>query len=338
MSNTVNNKTSVTEIIVLWAASYTGATWISFVLGSHEKVFSLGNIRRALDGLRKNPAETCVVHKKDCTFWPEFANQWNPAENLLIQLARYTGGKRIIVNNPRIKGGRPVINYPGLKITAFAIQRDLRALAASYMRKNRGIGIEQTIKDYLLRAADTMETDVKRDGVIVIDHGIASENHNYLLEKLKQGTGLDYTRDNLRFWEHDYHVVSSNAGTVGTVKAYQNMNQSHRQAYYDDFVKRIRENEKADVRFTDQRWQQELTRYDLFVIDQFVGEINDRLGYDRDKFTQEEIRQFSADMKKRLAKPGLAHLRWTLYLQGNVFGRLLTAIRHWIRHLAETYS
>ena len=324
-------------VFVLWAASYTGATWISFVLGSHSRVFSLGNIKRALTKLSGDPAGICVVHREACTLWPGFVKRWDSSENLLLQLAQHTGCDHIVVNNPRLKGGREVVNDSRLELRQFAVQRDLRALAASYMRKNDGVGIERAINDYLLTAADTMETDVNRQNVVVIDHGIAATNHDYLLEKLRLGTGLDYDTDNLRFWEHDYHVVSSNAGTAGTVRAYQNMTDAHRQKYYDDFVSRLRREGGRGVTFQDQRWRKELSRYDLYVIDRCVGQINERLGYERDVFSASEAENFSNQLDARLKEPSIARIRRHLATKGSLYATLLHSTKHKLRELAERF-
>lgn len=323
--------------LVLWAASFTGATWMSFVLGSHQKVFSLGNIKRAIGKLQTDPRDVCVVHRRNCEFWPAFVAKWDPGENLLVQLADFTGCHNIVVNNPRLRGGRSVINDKRVEVVQFAIQRDLRALAASYLRKNPGTGIEQAVQDFLLTAAETIETDVNRKGVIVIDHGVASTDQMYLLDKIRQGTRLSYDVENLRFWEHDYHVVSSNAGTVGTVKSYQNMTESHRQKYYEDFVERLRTTDGANISFFDQRWRQELTRYDLFVVDRCVGRVNERLGYGRDEFTQTESGEFTARLDARLSEPGLEGIRRHLQLQGAVYANFVRAARQGLRTLAEKY-
>lgn len=47
-----------------------------------------------------------------------------------------------------------------------------------------------------------------------------------------------------------------------------------------------------EPKFIDDRWQTELNRYDLFVIDVFGGRMNAAANYQRDQFTASELDEF----------------------------------------------
>jgi len=240
----------------------------------------------------------CAVHKQECIFWPAFEKQRNPKENLLVQLQDFSGDNCFVVNNPRTDVGKAIIDNARVHVTEFSIQRDLRALAASFMRKNPDSDIVNTHEAWLLTAANTMFEDVKRKDVHLIKFEDVTKHPENLIAVLSEGTGLKYKIQHLHFWEHESHVVTGNAGTVGTIRSYHDMNNNHKQEFYNQYLETIRKG--GEIKFKDERWRKELDRYDLFVIDQCVGELNEKMGYERDQFSDAEIQDYSSKFQIRL--------------------------------------
>jgi hypothetical protein len=279
----------MTEAYIVWAVSYTGATWISLVLGSRPEVLAVGNPDRALQRLRENPKEACRIHGAECRLWPAFAASWDGRGDPFGPLAVFAGKAALVLRNPKPELLSTLASV-GMTQRHIVLTRDLRALVASYMRKNPTKDVVQALDDWGYSAAQHTHRFLQRPGVTVIQHHRASGDLDYLHGKLREATGRDYGADQDRFWEHDHHIVAGNGATMRVVVAYQRK-QEHRQPFYADFVDRVER--KGDTKFVDERWRSELDRFALFVIDRCLGAYQTEFGFERDQFTAAEDAEFT---------------------------------------------
>lgn len=285
------------DAVVIWAVSYSGATWVCFVLGSRPEALAIGNAERGCDFLRDTPGRACQIHYEQCPLWPAFAEAWDRDAPFLEQVARFSGKRCLVIRNPRAATVKGELSSPGVRARHVVITRDIRALAASYLRKNPGLDVFEAADKWLTSAATRMRTFADRPGAVVVSHGQACVDPDYLSRKLTEATGAAYGPREARFWEHEHHIMTGNGATMRTVADYQ-QGLKHGEEFYNDYLKQLRES--PEPVFVDERWQQELSRFDRFVLDQLLGETQDALGYPRDRFTRDEERDFGPRMAEAL--------------------------------------
>jgi hypothetical protein len=290
-------KATMTAIYAVWAVSFTGATWVSLVLGSRPEVLAVGNPERALQRLRDDPADACRIHRAACPLWPAFAGEWDGEGNPFERLARFAGKKALVLRNPKSRV-LDELSAAGCAISHIVIVRDLRPLLASWMRKKPGHDIVQAIDLWGFNAARMTQRHLRRPGAVVIRHDLASADPDYLYARLSEATGRAYGPEQGRFWEHDHHIVAGNGGTMRTVIAWQ-QNESHSQAFYTDFIDSAAR--QGETRFRDERWRAELDRYVLYVIDRCLGAYQEEMGFERDSFAAEEERELARRFERDLS-------------------------------------
>jgi hypothetical protein len=242
----------------------------------------------------------CAVHRDNCCFWPGFARQWQQDQNLILQLAQYSGKKCFVVNNPRTPDALAVLNHDRIKLTHFSLQRDLRALAASYIRKNPGKDIGGALNDWLITATRTMLADFHRRDAQRIRYEHVSTRQKHLAEILTKHTGISYGNGQLRYWEKESHVVTGNAGTIGTIRSFHGLDEKRQLDVYSSFMEKI--NKGDDISFADERWRSELNEFDLYVIDRYVGYFNSRMGYERNLFDTAAKKRFKSMLEETVRK------------------------------------
>jgi hypothetical protein len=316
----------MTKIYIVWAVSFTGATWVSLVLGSRPEVLAIGNPERALQRVRDDPDDACRIHRAQCPLWPAFAAEWDGKGNMFERLARFADKDALVLRNPK-PNVLDDLTSAGCCISHVVIVRDMRPLLASWMRKNPGNDIVQAIDDWGFNAARTTQRHIERPGAVAIRHDLASADPDYLYVKLTEATGLAYGPEQGRFWEHDHHIVAGNGGTMRTVIAWQ-QEESHNQAFYADFIDRAAR--EGETKFRDERWRTELDRYELYVIDRCFSEYQKKAGFECDSFAGDEEREFAAKLERDVAGRRLVYqvpgLSWSIGSAARRYARRALAL------------
>ncbi|MDD5671499.1 MAG: sulfotransferase domain-containing protein, partial [Candidatus Omnitrophica bacterium] len=286
------------KVIALQCVSYTGSTWLSLVLGSHEGALAIHNPEYTQKMLANSPDRVCMIHGAACSLWPEFAKRYKPKSNFFIELAKFTGKKILIIANPRMQITHQQLNHSSIQKKVIHLIRDSRALAASYARKNPGKDILQVLHDWLFRAIRAYPLKPDDSGMLTLRYEDIEAQSEKSLGRIAQFTGIPYTMESFRFWEFEHHIAGGNGPAVRPIKYFQGipMADVSEQDPYIRFIEKAKNT--GDYKFRDERWKKELTRKDLFFIDVFCGNENQKLGYERDVFSPEEIREYSQELSE----------------------------------------
>lgn len=221
------------KVINLLSSSYTGTTWLNFAIASHPAAMYLGPYDRMRSNLDEMGQEACRIHGKDCDFWPGFLRGYDPARNFFSQLAAYSGKQYFVINNP-LDGGAYAkdLDSPEVEEIPFLVVRDLRALFASKLRKDKETNPVQILNDFVgWCASRPMEIMQKYEHIAGIRYEDARRDLGTVLRGVGQRIGLQYHESAQRFWTFDHHPVAGNHGPSSFVAFYQGKE-------YVDFVGR----------------------------------------------------------------------------------------------------
>lgn len=289
-------------LVVINSLSYTGTTWLNMVLGSHPRAFALGPPDRIINLDPAQKAEACRVHVDGCEFWSSFYDAYDPAKNFFIQLAEFSGRDVIVTNNPLPDGAGKQMRHPKIELKPIQLIRDARAVIASYCRKYPEAALFDATRDWLRPSFEAFRYDINDPSMLCLRYEDVLEKQRDAIETIGRFIGVDYDASALRFWEHEHHPTAGNAGTIMMIRLAQGVRagQGENRDFYEAQLERLRANPEAT--FSDERWRDELSRRDRFVFDWLCGARNASFGYERDAFTTEEHRQFTAELQEALGE------------------------------------
>lgn len=287
------------QVIIVWAASFTGGTWVALVAGSNENAIYLGNPKRFEDDLRSSQPQVCKIHGSECEFWRPILNKMEGKQNILIEAILNQPRSTVVIKNPTPDYYYKLQSDNRISIKELIVLRDLRPMLASYMRKNEDSDIFDTLNNWGLTAINSTKLYLKKSDVI-LKHDLVSKKPEILLENLSKLTGVLYDEKSLSYWEFDHHPNNGNKNTVALISSYQGLasNRNVSEFYELHLQKAI---STKDVVLKDDRWKIELNRYELFVIDKVIGGFNEEFGYPRDEFSIEEKLYFEAQFHTTLS-------------------------------------
>lgn len=266
-------------VVNIFSVRYSGSTWLNLLLGSHPEAFSAGELSHAFrDGHAR-----CDLHRESCPVWSQI--DLKGPENPFVRIAEVTGRRIIIVNSAR--KSLPFQEDPRIESRSIHLTRDLRAVLASFLRKDATRKTWSTSR----RIAHGVRRDrrvMRRQGAergIVVRYEDVQQDATAQLKRLCAFIGADYDPQMHEYWRPDHHFVGGNQGTIyGMLRRGERLadpSASERTAangmVWD--VSYYRNNDAA--RFTDERWKTELSNTQLMVFALWAGWANRLLGYPR---------------------------------------------------------
>ncbi len=290
-------------VVVIQSLSYTGTTWLNLVLGSHKDAFALGPCDRPFSLDESKAAEACRVHGAECAFWPQFYRTLGN-ENFFVHLSRVSGKRVIVTNNPLPSGAGRALNHPDIVVKPIDLVRDGRGVAWSYAHKHPNESFFDGVKNWLKPAMEGMECDPGSSDRLFLRYEDILADQGGMLGNVGKFVGLEYDDSALRFWEHNHHAAAGNAGPVFMIKLHQGLplpGFARDREFYQEQYDKARAN--PEHQFESERWRLQLSPRELFVFEYFCGCVNTKLGYEPSRFTLEEVREFSAELKLALELP-----------------------------------
>lgn len=293
-------------VVVIQSLSYTGTTWLNYVLGSHPDIFGLGPADRPFALSRAEAGTACRVHGEACPFWPRFYETWDEGKNFFVHLAE-TSGKRIIVtNNPLPTGAGTALAHPRLDVRPIRFVRDGRAVAESFARKHPQQAFFDVVRDWLAPSFNNFAFDDADPDTLCLRYEDVLADQNGMLGRVGKFVGVSYDESALRFWEHEHHPAAGNAGPINMLRIHQGASLpptgQTREFYQEQYDKTLAD---ANHTFESDGWKTRLSARERFIFDMVCGEKNAELGYERDRFTIAQMRQFAAEFDVAL-EPGKA--------------------------------
>jgi hypothetical protein len=278
-----------TTVVVTQSLSYSGTTWINTVLGCHEEVFALTSADRALDPLNDprilqygedNWDRICNVHYNECDFWPAFYRDYDRAGNFFHQLAERTGKNIIIINNPVPSVTGSHLNAPGVNCVYVNWIRDLRAVGASYWRKNLAKSFQEVLDEFLIPASQWRPPAPPNSQSVTVKYEDAVIEPLEAINKIGKLYGLEYEESALRYWEFEHHITGGNPSVYQLIRYAQGLEVlgwTDREYYLEEFDKIIA---NPGGVLKDNRWRENLSENDLSLFETHCGESNRHFGYE----------------------------------------------------------
>ena len=288
-------------VVVIQSLSFTGTTWLNYVLGSHPEIFALGPADRPFALPHAEAESACRVHGKDCPFWPGFYETWEEGKNFFVHLAERSGKRIIVTNNPLPTGAGTALEHPQIDMRPIRFVRDGRAVAESFSRKHPDQAFFDVVRNWLAPSFLGFAFDTANPDALCLRYEDVLADQMGMLERVGRFVGVEYGASALRFWEHEHHPAAGNAGPINVLRIHQGaalpaVGQT-RQFYQEQYDKTIAD---PNHQFESDGWKERLSARERFIFDLECGAKNAELGYERDRFTIDELRRFSREFDAAL--------------------------------------
>lgn len=285
-------------VVNLRSVSYSGTSWVNLVLGSHPEGMALGPPDRVWTMPVSDVERACLVHDRACAFWPDFLRARDPDGNFLLQLAERTGRRFIVLNNPTRDFQTQVMEHPEIDVRPIRVVRDGRANIVSLMRHHpeRYERVYDALRGWLEPALGRLEALVRAGSTpwITIRYEDMIRDCAGELARVGAHLGIEYTPDAVRYWQWGHHLTASNAGVIDLLKRFEGAGRyrHHRADVYGELFEQTRS--RPDTPVTDDSWRDLLSDEDRLAYDYVLGPVHEALGYERDRFTTDEVLRFIA--------------------------------------------
>lgn len=301
---------SLVTVVVIRSLSFSGTTWISTLLGCHDRTFVLGAPDRVMNLRKANWDDACRVHGKNCAFWPVFFEDYDKRENFFLQLAQVAKKDVIITNNPIHNGlAEKAFDSPNIIIKDIYIVRDGRAVCSSYCRHYPDSDFYDVVKDWFRPSASVFPFDPSNPDVISVHYEDVVKDQKAFIQDSGRFIGLEYPENFYKFWKFEHHITAGNSGFIAMIRRFQEgkaFGTKNSEFYEGEYQKLKQQPEKAML---DERWKDELGERELFIFDYFCGEINKYWGYTRDCFNTSQIEDFKTEIMQTEGKLHLTSAR-----------------------------
>lgn len=279
-------------VLNLRSLAYSGTTWVNLVLGSHPQALAIGPPQRAWTFGAAGARTACVVHRRRCRFWPAFLRTFDRrGGNFLVRLAEYSGRPVIVLNNPTPAFREQVLDHPEIDVRTIRVVRDGRANLASMMghQPERYATVGEAARQWLRPALRAIASLPASQVALSIRYEDMVRDPRRELARVGALAGLEYPPNAIRYWEYEHHLADGNVGAVSLLRRLQGFRGSrHRRSdyYHELYGRTLRD---PDVPVMDESWRSVLSRRDRLAYDLAVGDLHETLGYERDRFSADEV-------------------------------------------------
>lgn len=304
-------------VVNINSLSYTGTTWINLILGCHERAMAIGPLDRfwgvvtnSLSGhwwVAGEPVNThCLVHGSKCDFWPGFLENYYINQNIFLSLAAYTGKSVLVTNNLSDPGLKSMLRDEAIEVKNIYVARDGRRLVESYLRKNKEKNYLQGITEFLQTSFSNFYFDEKDRSSLSLRYEDIMRDPGESLRLFSSFVGIEYSNDALCYWKRRQHLVGGNPGTIATLRLSEGLSIAEF-AGADFYRQQFERMQRLGAHgFFDQRSTAgTVSPMDLFLFDCLAGSDNERLGYERDSFSEEERSEFEGALRRIVAETDL---------------------------------
>ena len=289
------------KLIFIIGTGHCGSTLLDLLLGSHSQAVSLGEICKVLMFRQDEPL--CNLCGEKCNLWDtslrkKLINYYSPSlvqrilsklfqtqttESLFYNQIIKSTGKNILIDSSKnagwiLRNGRALNKNKKYEPILVYLSRDGRAVVNSYFRKYPEKGLHNIATNWNNRIQKINDTYKAWDfgkKIHIKYENLAQEPVN-VIHKVLNLIGLDYEPEMMRFWEHQHHLVSGNAGTKSMLIKFQKENE------YKDWIKLNKKgyykNHELGINF-DERWKSELNESQKDEIEKVIFKLNESIKY-----------------------------------------------------------
>jgi hypothetical protein len=270
MSNTKNNRTI--SVVVIATTGHSGGTWLNLMLGAHPEIIALGELSYA-NGLQSLKG-ACSLCGEGCEFWDKFDQQWNPDENIFLQLAEFTGKHRFAISTWNTHADH--LADERVEVKCIRLLRNGIATTASYYRKYPNRTFTEHIQKWVHDSirVDRWLEQFSAENTYIVRYEDLLENSD-TLSSICHFLNIDYIEDMNEYWKVPQHILGGNRGTLFFMRKYLGLEITSDQEPVDSAFYINHD----PLKFRDQRYQKELTRDQLIKFEQRGGSLNRTYGY-----------------------------------------------------------
>jgi hypothetical protein len=304
------------NVVFIMGSGHSGSTLLELVLGSHPRVFGLGevvNLYRGVDGPRDPFPRLCRICEERCPFWNDTVDirvleahfsragylapirRWisHQRENVYQRFFDWSGKDVLIDSSKRAhwiaQQLQPRRNWKTFSPLLIYLTRDGRAVVNSKLRKYPEKGIELEAREWKARVESMNDFFARypEGGRVKISYENLANNPESTARTICDFLHLDFEPEMLRFWKHDHHTTFGNAGTRSLIARFRAQSAERQAATPASSVLanlRSRHGTHYDdvglaIRL-DLRWKRELTVEQLAAFEAIAGETNRPFVYD----------------------------------------------------------
>jgi len=272
------------NVVSIKSISFTGTTWINFVLSNHPDAVYLGPPDRSWKLEESLYPHTCLLHTSGtCSFWNKFNENRDSSQSFLQQFADATGHRTIIMANPTAAFMEAEVRRDDVSLKEIFVSRDGRGVIDSFLHHvpDSYDTVAEVAENWLRPACRSILAGIEASptAMAVRYEDIASDPVGEL-EKIGSFIGLDYDSSALEFWQQEAHPSAGNSGTISTIAIVQGLTPSNH-SKLDTYRARTEEllQNPAKVHI-DESWRERFSVDDVRAYREIMGEEHRALGYD----------------------------------------------------------
>ena len=202
-------------LALIASPGHSGQTWLSLLIGSHSQAMALGEID-VIEGC-DNLENVCMFCGTGCEFWGHFNRNWDPKQNIFLQLAAYSGKNLLSIS--RIDKYRRYIVPGRMRIKVLRLLRDGRAVTASYLRKYSERTYEDIVKQWVASSQqnDKWVAEYPPEDRLVMKYEDLLKDTTGWIGKVCDFLEIDFEQGMLDYWKIKHHIVDGNRDTLSFV-------------------------------------------------------------------------------------------------------------------------
>lgn len=249
---------------------YCGSTILSYVLGSHSKVFASGELHvlKQLKWENKNFVTQCTIHKEKCNFWTqEFINYCVANYNRRYDIVREKAHKKfntpiMISSDKDFRIYQQVMKHNEFNGFIIMFKRP-EAFCYSYMTHENKTAkdINSILQSYYHRYCHILTVTKSFPTAIVFYDDFATDTRG-IIRKLCVWLNIDYEETMLNFWDFVHHSLSGNSGATLHLKKETEVNMTINSQYWKKFYSQAHaediKNNHRKIKL-DTKWKTQLT-------------------------------------------------------------------------------
>ncbi len=272
------------KVTALVSISYTGTTWINYVLSNHPDAVYLGPPDRSWKLPPEHVPYACLLHRGGtCSFWNDFYSHYDREARYLPQFSAATGGRHIFIANPTPAFRAEEIEQPDVEYREIIVLRDGRGIIESFRHHVPSLypTVGAIAQNWLLPACRIMLARARSLGerALVVRYEDVAADPLKLVNTIGEFVGLSHADDCLEYWKQDVHPTAGNIGTTEIIARFQGLPeiQHSKSADYDKRYEALRINPRAVE--LDESWRVRFTSEEMGDYKDKMGDIHQQLGY-----------------------------------------------------------
>lgn len=283
-----------TKIVFIMSHGHSGSTFLGLVLGSHPKIFGLGELAR----LEHHLPKICGICEQSCKYWKEsaslptlhryFCQGWSLKiirrelyryhRSIYSYLANWFNYSIFVDSSKNPDWIRSQLryrrNWQSMTPILIHLTRDGRAVINSFLRKFPELGIEKITHRWLRSTSQHIKLYKKFDGPkFSIAYESLASRPEKMVRELCQFLDIEFFPDMLNYWEHEHHQIGGNTGARSLISQESNENRKIKPVkpgdWHEGYYKNMGKTIKLDL-----RWKQELPPAYQEYFERHAGELN----------------------------------------------------------------